>query len=297
MDPYRHGRCADCGEAEKELVNCAQCAIMHCPRCSAAGLCQACLRRALDATSWVLKLAGGARLRGRHGAWLAAGARLAAVAALGALVIMTASIREQTAPPAALSFHLLEPPHQAAVPPIAQAASPPYVPAMRPAPFGALEQPRPRRSLDSIKATLESATTPWPASLLSSLGTGDRSPQALLARARSLRQAGFDLTIVSIEMSPEAVRAALAEGLQTGALLPITLHGKPVGVALYGHGEGSLPRLAGLENGDIVTSINGLPLTSAEQAIAAYGQNEGLRAAVLEVLRRGRRMVVKVSWA
>lgn len=298
MDPYRHGRCADCGEADKDLVNCAQCGRKHCARCSAAGLCQICLSKAIDATSWVLKLAGATRLRGRRGAWLAAFARLGAVAALGAMVGMAASIREQTVSPLSSGGHAKGAPAASAVCQVAPVAASPYLPGgPRSAALGAPEAPRPRRSLDSIKTSLERAAAPWPASLLGALGSLDPSPEALLARARNLQKAGFDLTIVNIQVSPEAVKEALAEGLQGGLVLPVMRHDQPLGVALYGYGERSLPRLAGLANGDIVTSINGAPLTSAEQAIAAYSQTEARRAAVLEVVRGGRRLVVAIRWA
>lgn len=70
-------------------------------------------------------------------------------------------------------------------------------------------------------------------------------------------------------------------------LVPESKDGKVVGIRLFGIRPGSLPALLGLENGDLLQSINGFSMASPESALSAYAQLP--RASLLDVRleRRG----------
>ncbi len=70
-------------------------------------------------------------------------------------------------------------------------------------------------------------------------------------------------------------------------LVPESKDGKAVGIRLFGIRAGSLPALLGLQNGDLLQSINGFSMASPESALQAYAQLP--RASLLDVRleRRG----------
>ena len=63
-----------------------------------------------------------------------------------------------------------------------------------------------------------------------------------------------------------------------------------LGFRLHGVRPGSLPGRLGLQNGDVVAAVNGLPMTSMDNVLRAYGLLRMADEITAEVLRRGERV-------
>lgn len=75
---------------------------------------------------------------------------------------------------------------------------------------------------------------------------------------------------------------------QDARIVPAFQNGRSIGFKLFAIRPGSDFALAGLQNGDVVTRINGIELSSPERALEAYQRaNDGL--IVVDFLRRGQR--------
>ncbi len=75
--------------------------------------------------------------------------------------------------------------------------------------------------------------------------------------------------------------------LRAARIVPAIADGQPVGVKLYAIRPGSPLAALGLANGDTLRAINGLPLTSADHALAAYSRLRTTAPLALELTRRG----------
>lgn len=80
--------------------------------------------------------------------------------------------------------------------------------------------------------------------------------------------------------------------LRTARIVPAIADGQPAGVKLYAMRPGSPLVVLGLANGDTLRAINGLPLTSADRALEAYGRLRTTAALTLELTRRGQPMTL-----
>jgi hypothetical protein len=129
----------------------------------------------------------------------------------------------------------------------------------------------------------------WPPTLLATAGGSvTHDPRELLARAERLADAGADLSIRQTQLS----RVSLPVGGSI-QVVPVSHEGRPIGVRLSQ--LGALLEDAGLESGDLVTSVNGYtypedPRRWLEPFIQPSGN------AVIEVLRGKRRVVLSVRW-
>ena len=90
-------------------------------------------------------------------------------------------------------------------------------------------------------------------------------------------------------------RSALASVIENpsslathGQLRPTLLKGRPAGYKLIGVHANSVYRKLGLENGDILKSINGTPLKPGDGAAELYRQLRDAGSLTLEVRRRGK---------
>jgi len=100
--------------------------------------------------------------------------------------------------------------------------------------------------------------------------------------ARSVRDSPTARSEQPIESGSERVRTIPRETLETflahpkhlakqGRLVPsLGIDGAQVGFKIYGIRRDSLPKLLGFKNGDMLTAVNGLPLTSVQTTMAAY---------------------------
>ncbi len=82
---------------------------------------------------------------------------------------------------------------------------------------------------------------------------------------------------------------------QGARLLPIARDGQITGFKLYAVRAGGVPARLGLANGDTVTAINGQPLTTLDQALAAFAALREASVGELAVIRRGKPLTLTVT--
>jgi len=75
--------------------------------------------------------------------------------------------------------------------------------------------------------------------------------------------------------------------LSQARAVPHLINGKPAGFIISEIVPGSLYQKAGLQNGDVVRSINGESITDAGQAMAMYAKLKEMTAIDIEVMRNG----------
>jgi type II secretory pathway component PulC len=82
--------------------------------------------------------------------------------------------------------------------------------------------------------------------------------------------------------------AAAADSFADGArVVPALRCGAPAGVKFYAIRPGSLYARLGLQNGDEVDRIDGIPLTSPDRALEAYARARVRRSVTLDLRRHG----------
>ena len=68
------------------------------------------------------------------------------------------------------------------------------------------------------------------------------------------------------------------------------------GLRIVDHPAGWPAAMLGLRAGDVVTAINGFALRRREDAMRAQGQLPAVKGAVVELVRNGRPVVLRVDW-
>ncbi|HFE47510.1 MAG TPA: hypothetical protein ENJ18_18815 [Nannocystis exedens] len=68
-------------------------------------------------------------------------------------------------------------------------------------------------------------------------------------------------------------------------IVPAVEAGKTLGMKLYAIRTGSLPKLLGLRNGDLVRAVNDLPLDTMEAAMSAYNKVRERDTLILQITR------------
>lgn len=68
-----------------------------------------------------------------------------------------------------------------------------------------------------------------------------------------------------------------------------------VGFKVFGIRSGSVPAALGLKNGDLLRTVNGLPLTNPQQALEAYTRLRKASAVMLELTRRGEPLTLRYT--
>lgn len=155
--------------------------------------------------------------------------------------------------------------------------------------------PAPPKSASSVcPRELSDLTVPR---VLSGLGQETRDPYLLMARASRLDAAGFEVDVTRVVLPPGVVERArgLSEPFaEPPSIVPVRWSGGVAGVCL--EGLGSLPQNAGIQRGDVITSINGVPIVRPDLALEAYesARREGM--AVIELLRGERRLIASVTF-
>lgn len=74
-------------------------------------------------------------------------------------------------------------------------------------------------------------------------------------------------------------------------IMPSIRDGELRGLKLYGIRPGSLPKLLGFRNGDLVLSINGAPVTGGEPPLGVYRRLRSVDTLAVEIERKGERML------
>ena len=154
--------------------------------------------------------------------------------------------------------------------------------------------PREALALPPPDAAPAGADIPGLPSLLVPLRPESHEPDVLLARVQKLRQAGLDILLVRTQLGRSPFEETFTD--LHSRVTPISQNGKPAGVRVSRVGADSLAALAGFQNGDVVVSINGYAMDSPEHALGGYTRARATNAAVFELFRNGRRVVLDVRW-
>ena len=78
-------------------------------------------------------------------------------------------------------------------------------------------------------------------------------------------------------------------------IVPAVRDGRPIGFRLFSIRRASPYAAIGLKNGDVITGVNGLPVSTPDHALARYQQLRSARSFHLDVCRRGRRHLLLVD--
>ena len=289
-EPYRIVPCPACsGPLGDQPRACELCGQSFCASCADTGTCAACLRKACKVVERVAieqerkqpaRTDASARNE-RVLRWiapaLAAGMFLFTFAAADAMHRMSRLAASAAAAAEATRAELSESPQRKAK----RRARGNYT-----APPG---PPRPE-----VIAGPHDAQIPSMPSVLAELRPETHDPDELIARAQKLRAAGMDILMLRADLSRSLLEDGFAD-LRT-RVTPVHKDGKTVGTRLSKLRQDSLAVLAGIQNGDIITSINGYAMASPEQALAGYQGAAHTRAAVVELIRNGRRVIVAIRW-
>lgn len=208
-------------------------------------------------------------------------AKAVTVAALFLMSGATASAfalawRISTAPPVHDAATRAQP-AQIAAPPTMPVQHVPPRPRHAPSPAGALEREAARPLADA-----------GPSIALRALGSPTHAPGELWARAVKLAAAGVDVVLTESSLAHRSVKEMEHELGPSAQIRPSADVG---GVRIASLAPGSIARAAGLQEGDVVTAVNGYPLASPSDLLMAYASALEAQSAVLE-LRRGPRAVV-----
>ncbi len=85
----------------------------------------------------------------------------------------------------------------------------------------------------------------------------------------------------------EALLADPSTLAKQARVMPSVRDGVTRGFKMYGVRPDSLPKRLGFKNGDLVTSVNGLPLTGMDHAMAAYSKLRNATVLTVELERKG----------
>jgi S1-C subfamily serine protease len=133
-----------------------------------------------------------------------------------------------------------------------------------------------------------------PHTLLAHQGPETHAPDMLWLRAMHLANSGADVTLMRTRLAYPGVEGLVGSGVR------IAHERGPdgfVGVRVLDVGDGSSAAArAGVEAGDRIEAVNGFPLTTPRDLEQASDTARGARALVLEILRNGRRILLRVEW-
>jgi hypothetical protein len=165
------------------------------------------------------------------------------------------------------------------------------------------EQERQARQLAALKAVVDDQSTTL-ASLRAKLGVLEGRRPAAPAEAPPAPGTAQDYTTVfrQTDADARAVRRAdldrllartteLARGAR---IVPLVQNGQVVGMKVFGIRAGSVQAALGLQNGDAITEVAGVPFT-VDRVEEALARARGARVIEIKLLRRGAAKVVKVT--
>jgi membrane-associated protease RseP (regulator of RpoE activity) len=141
-------------------------------------------------------------------------------------------------------------------------------------------------------------TPPIPsmASVLATLRPETHDPEELVRRAQKLREAGMDILLMRTELSRGLVSPEEQDLMGSSMRMhPVVRDGTTVGMRMFAVRPSSVPGFAGLQTGDVITSINGYPMNAPDTALTAYGSIQTSNTAAVELLREGRRILLVVG--
>ncbi len=130
---------------------------------------------------------------------------------------------------------------------------------------------------------------PFHAPVPPAFGAERHDVDAVWARARRQAARGSGLTLARATVAPEALSLGAGDATRV-------VHEKH-GLRLVAVDDSSSAALLGLRRGDLVTAINGRPLRRPEDAARAYDEVISGHGVVVELLRAGRPVALRVDAA
>ncbi len=137
--------------------------------------------------------------------------------------------------------------------------------------------------------TINIMDLPPPASVMHSLTTLVQDPATPTRYCPEQDRCVVPRTVI------EAMLADPASLAQQARLMQSVQDGVARGYKIYGIRPESLPRALGFKNGDLLKSVNGLPLTSMDQSMAAYAKLRRSDRLVLEIERKGAPLTKEIT--
>ena len=138
---------------------------------------------------------------------------------------------------------------------------------------------------------------PLPAySLLADGKTHDSA--SLMARARSLVEAGYDVTVAFVDVAPQTVARIRVGNAGALSVVPVYVGNAMSGLQITALSPDSPARPLGIELGDILLSLNGFRMNEDLEAFyeASFLRSRGGHV-VVELLRSGKRVVLDLWWS
>jgi general secretion pathway protein C len=119
-------------------------------------------------------------------------------------------------------------------------------------------------------------------------GTGGIPPSELEAGITAVSEREYNIQRSLVDRLLENQ----AELMRTARIIPHEEGGRTVGVKLYGIRRNSLLGRLGMQNGDLLRTINGYDMSSPDSALEAYSRLRGADHLTLSVVRRGNAMTL-----
>lgn len=138
-----------------------------------------------------------------------------------------------------------------------------------------------RRTVAAGECPAPKPTSPPPSATSPASPSKPIAPEALARDIQCketrcvLKNGVFDRLLVDITQLTQGAR-----------IVPALADGKPIGFKLFGIRPGSFYALVGLQNGDLITKLAGLPIVNPESALEAYSQLRSLTVIPVELRRR-----------
>jgi membrane-associated protease RseP (regulator of RpoE activity) len=123
---------------------------------------------------------------------------------------------------------------------------------------------------------------------------GAHAVEDLWRRAEILAEAG------EVTLARATLPRALAEGENAAGSIhvaPEPRKGGTVGLRVVSVGESGAAALAGVRAGDFITAVNGFRFAAPADGARAFAAARASRAVVAELVRDGKRVVLRVDWA
>ncbi len=131
-------------------------------------------------------------------------------------------------------------------------------------------------------------------------GKKDRAGSRSSSRTSGVESAELDRGITRVSDTRFSIERSLvdkllsnqAELMRAARIIPHQRGGRVVGVKLYGIRRGSLLSRLGLQNGDLLRTINGFDMSSPDKALEAYTKLRSASHLTVAIERRGQSMTL-----
>lgn len=125
---------------------------------------------------------------------------------------------------------------------------------------------------------------------IGSLGNDTHAVDELWRRAEQLAETGADVTLSRASMP----RARVADWAG-GSAVRVAHDAHAGGLRILDLGDRSPASLAGVRPGDVITAVNGFPLSAPDDGVRAFSAMRDAEGVVAEMWREGRRVVLRVD--